>query len=536
MGPVARRLAALVRDRRLLEDPCQAAAAGRLDAVYRRAVASRRGLKRPVPLRRMGLYLHGGVGVGKSLLMDTLAEHVREELRVPVRRAHFHEFMLGVHGRMHELRQRGAESQGHGRSLQQEREKQERGQWQLQLQGKLRALVPWPFRLLLPPADPLWGIGKEIATAAPLLCLDEFQVTDVADAMVLRRLFSSIWHHGGTLVATSNRAPDRLYERGLNRQQFLPFIDLLQKNCEVYELQASNGVDYRHRFNSGSLSAGLEVVAPDRAPARPKKTFWPLSADPTKRTRQHEEIMRAFEALAGFPENIHPEVLETGAKRGSRGLRVPFSTDEGVGMVYFEDICGDRVGSSPHGASDFLALANRYHTLFILDMPTLSLDPGAAKAPVTPLAEDDAPRPSPNKTRRFVTLLDALYERRTRLVVASFAGSLESLFDGSSDVVSSQQPNGEEAGGLDMTVVDEGGSSGRLTTMIGEMEWSATGIIGASLANAAGAADGETRFALQRVYSRLVEMQSTDYWNRREGGEGGEGGLEATSANASSPR
>jgi predicted ATPase len=198
------------------------------------------------------------------------------------------------------------------------------------------------------------------------------------------------------------------------------------------------------------------------------------------------------------------------------------ASKRGIAMLTFDELCGDRKAQncSPAGAVDMLAIADKFHTLYLTDMPALALSVHAAA------------NTNPNHARRFVLLLDAMYEKRNRLVISTFAETIEELFayepqqqrsskeeedatKDDEDVVaypanlrkSSMAPHAE----LSMTVTDKGGSSGRLTTMFGGVEWSATGLQNASLALAAGAGKLETAFALERAYSRLKEMQTVEY-------------------------
>lgn len=178
-------------------------------------------------------------------------------------------------------------------------------------------------------------------------------------------------------------------------------------------------------------------------------------------------------------------------------------------MISFDELCGDRTAQncSPAGAVDMLAVADKFHTLYLTDMPKLALSVNA----------DGATNTNPNHARRFVLLLDAMYEKRNRLVISTFADSIEELFafgehsDGEHTEEALKETAGRQLFGENMSVTDKGGSSGRLTTMIGGMEWSATGLQNASLALAAGAGKLETAFALERAYSRLKEMQTDEY-------------------------
>jgi protein AFG1 len=163
--------------------------------------------KRNPHVTPQGLYIHGGVGTGKSRIADLFAATLPPS--ISHRRIHFHEFMLDVHHRLHLARSQSSYA-----------------------------------------GDPLVQIGRDIiARESRVLCFDEFQVTDIADAMILRRLFGAVWASGGVLVSTSNRRPERLYENGLNRDLFVPFIGDLQRHCEVWEFKGRE--DYRMKGGVG---------------------------------------------------------------------------------------------------------------------------------------------------------------------------------------------------------------------------------------------------------------------------------------------
>ena len=166
------------------------------------------GQKKPVP---RGLYLWGGVGRGKTLLMDLFFNNTSYALK---QRVHFHEFMAETHERI--------------------------AAWRNADDRERRRHKAYSRKA---PDDPITPVAYDIARKAKLLCFDEFQINDIADAMILGRLFSALFNFGVIIVATSNRAPDELYKEGLNRQLFLPFIDLLKSRLDVFELQAEK--DYR---------------------------------------------------------------------------------------------------------------------------------------------------------------------------------------------------------------------------------------------------------------------------------------------------
>lgn len=334
---VAERYRHLVETGELRSDPAQAAIAAALDrliedlATKRLAQKSsalgwlfgkRRNGKEPVK----GLYVHGGVGRGKTMLMDMFFDLVPVRRK---RRVHFNDFMADVQDRIQ--RHRRARKDGTVRE-----------------------------------DDPIPPVARAIASEAWVLCFDEFTVTDIADAMILSRLFSALFAEGVVLVATSNVAPENLYRDGLNRQLFLPFIAILQRHTTVMALDAD--VDYR-----------LEKLA--RLPVY----LTPLGP-------QADRAMdETWEAIT-HGRQIGPEEI---AVKG-RQVAVPLAAGS-VARFDFADLCG-----KPLGARDFLAIAARYRTLLIDRVPVLG----------------DGHR---NETKRFILLIDTLYDHRTRLVVSAAA-------------------------------------------------------------------------------------------------------------------
>ncbi len=291
----------------------------------------RRDVEQPVP---RGLYIHGDVGRGKSMLMDLFFDHAPVTRK---RRVHFHEFMLEVHGRLHTWRQMAPE--------QRIREASACG---IRGEGE----------------DPLPVVARQVAEQALLLCFDEFQVSDVADAMILGRLFSEFFACGMVIVVTSNRPPEDLYKDGLNRGLFLPFIELIEERLDVIEL--AGPMDYRL-----DQLRGLPVY------------HTPLD------DKSRDALDQTFARLTGG----NPAPAQQLQVQG-RTVTVP-SAAMGVVRFSFTDLCGQ-----PLGAADYLAVARHYHTVVLSDVPEL----GAAKR---------------NEAKRFVTLIDALYESRVKLVCSS---------------------------------------------------------------------------------------------------------------------
>jgi cell division protein ZapE len=326
----------------LLESYRSAVAHGELktDTAQERAVAKlavlARALKSYRPGRRLffgaarpprGLYLWGDVGRGKSLLMDLF--FAAAEI-APKRRIHFNEFMVETHARIHEERQKAGT------------------------------------------ADPIAPVAREIADGATLLCFDEFQVTDIADAMILGRLFEQLFARGVVIVATSNTPPDRLYEGGLNRQLFLPFIADFTARLDIVELDGE--VDYRlHRIS------GLAVYL---TPLGPK-------AD----AAINAAWLKLTDRTGGAPMNL--TVL-------GRSVRVPRAA-RGVARFAFDDLC-----RQPLAGADYLAIAHAFHTVLIDHIPRLGPE-------------------QRNEARRFVLLIDTLYDEGVKLI-CSAAAAPEALY------------------------------------------------------------------------------------------------------------
>ena len=314
-------------------DPAQEAglqALGRLEADLAGGGRRRRLFKKPQSQR--GVYLWGPVGRGKSMLMDHFFEAAPVERK---RRTHFHVFMGEVH-RLIDAWRKGDAAARRARF------------------GQAKGDDPIP-----PAAD-------VVAEQARLLCFDEFQVTDIADAMILGRLFEALFARGVTLVATSNRHPDQLYKDGINRQLFLPFIDLLKANLDVVEVAGP------HDYRLDRLRAAGTWFSPN---------------DPDNQ-RSFDRLWQ--EMLAGEEESgATLEVL-------GRKIILPHASG-GLVRASFASLC-----SVALGPNDYVALADRFHTVFLEDVPKLTAN-------------------RREEARRFVILIDALYEARTRLIVLAEA-------------------------------------------------------------------------------------------------------------------
>lgn len=308
----------------LRPDPAQHAVLPKLDALrhWLEANANRRvglfaGLFAKTVTPPAGLYLWGGVGRGKSMVMDLFIENTAIAQK---RRVHFHAFMQEIHKGMHEARKTGVDD----------------------------ALAP---------------VAEAVARDIRLLAFDEMQITDITDAMIVGRLFEKLMAAGVVIVTTSNRAPEELYKNGLNRALFLPFIAMLREKMQVMELESPN--DYRqHRL------AGAQVY------------FHPAG-------KVKGEIQAIWDDLTGDAAGA-PLILPV----NGRSIDLPRFAN-GIGRATFWDLC-----SRPLGPGDFLAIAQAVRVLILEDIPQLSAS-------------------NYNEAKRFVTLIDALYEAKVRLICSA---------------------------------------------------------------------------------------------------------------------
>lgn len=345
-GPLSQYRARLTAGE-LKPDPAQELAAEKLQSLYhalakyspsvgRVGWKERFGLARRPTEPPQGLYIYGGVGRGKSMLMDIF---FRVAPVAQKRRVHFHAFMQEVHARLKVGRERGGGTAPAGRVTLRQRVEQ----------------------------DVLGEVARQFAREAWLLCFDEFQVQDIADAMILGRLFQAFFEAGVIIVATSNRPPKDLYKDGLQRDLFLPFIDLIERKLDV--LQLDSGTDYR-----------LETMR--------MMNVYLVPGDESTDAR-----LEAYFRRLTHGADVGPDAIMVHGRK----VEIPKASDD-IAFTSFPLLC-----QQPLGPADYLAIAARYDVLFLARIPRM-----------TPSQRNEA--------KRFVTLIDALYEHKVKLICSAETG------------------------------------------------------------------------------------------------------------------
>ncbi|CAG5109212.1 Similar to Putative ATPase N2B (Haematobia irritans) [Cotesia congregata] len=347
-----------------------------------------------------GLYIYGAVGGGKTMLMDLFYNCCQIENK---QRVHFNSFMLDVHAKIHQVK---------------------------------KTIKRDASETKLKPFDPIPPVAQMITEKTWLLCFDEFQVTDVADAMILKRLFTQLFTNGVVVVATSNRSPDNLYKNGLQRSNFIPFIQVLKDHCAIETLES--GIDYRLKLGSG------------------KDTKYFISGqDP------EDAVDTIFKYLCSMEnDTVRPKTLSF------KGRNVTFKKTCGqIIDSTFEELC-DR----PLGASDYLEISQAFHTVIIRDVPLLNLR-------------------LKSQARRFITLIDTLYDNKIRVVISA-AAAPNKLFVPEGD----SEYTDEKRMLMDDLAISHGSDNHKSNIFTGE----------------------EELFAFDRTVSRLCEMQTKEYWEQWE--------------------
>eukprot|EP00123_Amoebidium_parasiticum_P019193 comp24348_c5_seq10/m.46517 comp24348_c5_seq10/g.46517 ORF comp24348_c5_seq10/g.46517 comp24348_c5_seq10/m.46517 type:complete len:487 (-) comp24348_c5_seq10:432-1892(-) len=341
-----------------------------------------------------GLYLYGTVGTGKTMLMDLFFENALVERKL---RIHFHAFMQDFHKRVHKWKQKVQSEEGSVKSY-----------------------------------DPIGPIADAISQDTWLLCFDELQVTDIVDAMILKRLFAALYDRGVVVVATSNRHPDELYEGGLQREGFIPFIKLLKEKCNVLSL--NSGLDYRRSDKASKTSY-----------------YTPVSAD------NNHKLQTFFLQLSGA------HISKAGTNNlevYGRKVHIPRCSKD-VAYFTFKEICEE-----PHSSADYLEMCKHYRCIFVEGIPVLT----TAKK---------------TEARRFITLLDAIYDNRVHFACTADAAP-DSLFVASE--LSQQQLDANRALMDDLRISPDKATASVFT-------------------------GADEQFAASRAISRLIEMQTEDYWH-----------------------
>jgi predicted ATPase len=486
--------------------------------------------------RSQGVYLHGGVGRGKTMLMDAFFATLPRRVKERARRVHFHAFMAETHARLHALSD----------TTTRVRFAPDGTFFNLETSNdfSLKKKKAGPGHSTRDPSsDPLALVAARIVSESPLVCFDEVELSDIADALVFKRVFEKVFERGGALVATSNAAPEALYDGGINRAAFAPFAKELERRTRVVSLDASaavaepeRGLDHRRVNRAGEAARRAPTAGREFGGGK----FGEDSRGDDERRRFADEGASPPPSVAAGARSVLVVAGETGASSRSeaqsdamdgamdvlletwraattgtetrdvsirvaagRSLRVPAARGRGC-RFSFRDLFGQEARL---GVADYAALLARYDVVCVdTVVPTFAAE-----------KDEDA-------LRRFVNFVDVAYENKTLLVAATARAPEELLVtdrsygDDQSDrlnpIDSTQSFSTRARVRLEGTrgafaLAESGGASGRSAPMVGDMEWSATGRGGAALADLQ--ATNFTFRAAARCVSRLVEMGGEAY-------------------------
>ena len=393
-----------------------------------------------------GIYIYGDVGTGKSLLMNMFYA----SSPVNKRRLHFHSLLQEIHSRIFELNKQMLAK--HGRSFHIDTSKER---------------------------NPIIQIAQQFSTELSLLCIDEFQVTDVADAMILSQLFGELWRRGVVIVATSNRRPQDLYEGGLNRSYFLPFIDLLEKYCSVVRLGTHHNIDEAKKvIDYRRIKSGID----DANEKRHGEYYFLTSSNNDPTTTLDQLFDNIQKGCSGKTTEVQASLKNHTSSKATENLalQVKFQRNITISRCYsnviarftFEELCTTELGSS-----DYQAIANYFQIIMIENIPQLTLK-------------------YPDRARRFITLIDELYESGCCLT-CSAAEVPDKLFIGKVDSKTNR-------------VVDTTDKSVETKDMLAVDVAQSQGVAVSELASVR-----ELSFAFRRAASRLLEMCSTTWWSEK---------------------
>lgn len=386
-----------------------------------------------------GLFLHGEVGTGKSLLMDTFFHTAPMQKK---RRVHFHSFLQEIHARIHQMKKNDLAQFGRNFHVDTEQSN-----------------------------NPIFRVAMELSNEVKLICFDEFQVTDVADALILSQLFLVLWANGTVMVATSNRPPEDLYEGGLNRGYFLPFIDLLKKYCLVMNMNSS--IDYRRLLVHELDNYFFVNDVNDHEDAGDEIFQHVLEKYEEQNKKRITSYTEDNFIIDGEKKKRRVEI---GFNR-TMDIKQGFAVKDIICRFKFDELCRRELGSS-----DYRAIASQFRIIMLQDIPLLTL------------REHD-------QARRFITLVDELYEGRCCVACIAIANP-DNLFVDNINIQAKNSINSSN------TNHDE-----NIETNVGEM-------FGIDVAQSNGKTIGELAsvkelsFAFKRASSRLVEMTSKAWWNK----------------------